>query len=253
MIVYVEAVLLDNFCFNLLLGFITYSLTKTKVRYFPIVLSALVGSGLALVFPMVKNFTMLYKILVLLICSTLLTMRKSLRAFLINTFVYAITSFLLSGILCFLLGGKVGDGFIGLKWGGVVAVISLGMLFLIYAVRQINGLISERKRKTKFAKAKLINGGQSVMISALFDSGNLLTDSNGDGVVVTDRKWVEQLGALVDYGEMRVHTAGGSKVLKLVKIPEIRIYSENRENILINVTAALSDLPEEYALILPCE
>lgn len=253
MIVYVEAVLLDNFCFDFLLGYLTYLLTKRKPRYFPIALSALGGSVFALFFPLVFRYGILPKLFVLLVCSLLLTLKKSLRVYLINTFVYTTLSFLLSGIFCFLLGGKIKNGFIGMKWGGLVSAVSVGTLFLVYSVRQIIGLVEQRKRKDKFATAELINKDKRLRISALFDSGNLLTDKNGQGVVVTDGKRLSALGALLDFGEMRVHTASGSKVLKLVKIPEIRIYSSGGENILTNVTAALSELPEEYALILPCE
>ncbi len=253
MVVYVEAVLLDNFFFDFLLGYLTYLLTKQKVRHFPIALSALVGSGFALAFPLITKYAFLFKIAALLISSLLLTLKKSLKVYLINTFVYALLSFLLSGILCFLLGDKMHNGFIGIKLGGVVALISIGVLLLLYFVRQMIGLSTERKRKTKFAMAEIVNREKSIKISALFDSGNLLTDQNGEGVVVTDQKRLSELGDLPKFGEMCVHTASGSKVLKLVKIPEIRIYSRGHENILFNVTAALSDLPKEYALILPCE
>ena len=171
----------------------------------------------------------------------------------ITTFFYAVLSFVLSGIFCFLLGGKMANGFIGLKWGGLVCIVSVGTFLLLYTARQTIGLIGERRRKEKFATAEVFGNGKSIKISALFDSGNLLTDQNGEGVVVTDQRRLQALGDLREAGEMRVHTASGSRVLKLVKIPEIRIYSRGRENILTNVTAALSDLPEQYALILPCE
>ena len=253
MVVYVEAVLLDNFCFDFLLGYLTYLLTKRKVRYACVVLSAFVGCLIALVFPLARRYGMLVKIGALLVCSLLLTLKRSLRLYLINTFVYATLSFLLSGIFCFLLGGKMANGFVGLKWGGLVCAVSIGSFLLLYAVRQAIGLMGERRCKEKFATAELFSKGKSIKISALFDSGNLLTDQNGEGVVVTDQKRLIPLGDLKEAGEMRVHTASGSKVLKLVKIPEIRIYSRGRENILTNVTAALSDLPEQYALILPCE
>ena len=253
MIVYVEAVILDNFCFDFLLGYLTYLITKQKPRYLPITLSAVFGCVAALIYPLARGLGIWIKLPVLFICALLLTMRRSFRGYLINTFVYALLTFLLSGIITFLLGGKMGDGFIGIKWGGVVAVVSLATFLLLYAVRQTIGLIGERKRREKFATAELIGNGKSIKINALFDSGNLLTDENGDGVVVTDGKRLEALGALKDIGELHVHTASGSKVLKLVKIPEIRIYSKQGENILTNVTAALSDLPKEYALILPCD
>ena len=83
MIVYVEAVLLDNFCFDLLLGYLTYLLTGQKPRYFPIAFSALAGSGFALLFPLVSNFGILFKLFVLLICSLLLTLKRSLRRLLL--------------------------------------------------------------------------------------------------------------------------------------------------------------------------
>ena len=252
MVVYVEAVILDNFCFDFLLGYLTYSITKQKVRYLPILLSAIVGSVFALIYPMIRSLGLLVKIPILFFSSLFLTIKKSLRQYFINTFVYGVLSFLLSGVISFLLGGE-GDGFIGVRWGGVVAATCASIFFLLYAVRQIIGLIGQGKMREKIATAELYNGANRVKINALYDSGNLLKDENGEGVVVTDKKYITDLGELTACGEMRVFTASGSKILKLVKIPEIRIYSESGENILINVTAALSDLPKEYALILPCE
>ena len=253
MIVYVEAVILDNFCFDFLLGYLTYMVAKQKPRYLPIALSALVGSGLALLYPLLRNYGLLVKVSMLFISTLCLTLKKSLRCYLINTFIYTLLTFLLSGIITFLLGGKMGNGFIGIKYGGLVAVISIALLILLYSIRQVIGLIGERKKKRKYAIAEIVNGSRRIKINALYDSGNLLTDENGEGVVVTDRRQLESLGVLSNFGEMCVHTASGSKVLRLVKIPEIRIYSADGENILVNVTAALSDLPKEYALILPCE
>ncbi len=251
MIVYVEAVIIDNFCFDFLLGYMTYLFTKQKVRYLPIALSALVGCVFALLFPLIRSFGLIVKIPILFFCTLLLTLKRSLRTYLKNTFVYATLTFLLSGVISFLLGGE--EGFIGIKWGGVVGAASVGVFVTLYIARQVIGLIKERKTASKYATAELINGEKSIKINALYDSGNLLTDENGEGVVVTDLRYIEALGKLSAFGEMCVHTASGSKVLTLVKIPEIRIYSEEQENILFNVTAALSDLPKEYALILPCE
>ena len=253
MVVYVETVIIDNFCFDFLLGYLTYFITKQKPRYMPIVTSAIVGSIFALIFPLLRGLGLLIKIPMLLLCTALLTMKKGVRGYLINTFFYSVLSFLLSGSITFLLGGKMDGGFIDLKWGGVVGALSLGALLLIYSVRQIVGWMHEKKQKQRFVTAELINGGNRVKLSALYDSGNLLTDEKGEGVVVTDKKYLLALGKLSEHGEMRVNTASGSKVLKLVKIPEIRIYSDGGENILFNVTAALSDLPKEYALIVPCE
>ena len=253
MVVYVEAVLLDNFCLDFLLGYLTLLLTKQKPRYLLIAIGAFLGSIFALVFPLIKSFRFVCKIVVLVVTVFFLSFKKTVRIFFVDMLVYLLLSFLLCGAFSFLLGGSVKDGFIGLQWGGAVGVCSVGIFFLVFSVRQIVGLIAERKRKEKYAVAEMINRDCSVKINALFDSGNLLTDENGEGVVVTDRRFAERLGALPSAGEMTVHTASGSKVLQLVKIPEIRIYSFDHENILTNVTAALSDLPDEYALILPCE
>ena len=253
MVVYVEAVILDNFCFDFLLGYLTYCITKQKQRYLPITVSAVAGTVFALIFPLIRSFGLFVKVPMLLLITALLTMKKGVRGYLINTFFYSVLTFLLSGIVTFLLGGRMENGFMGSEWGGVVGALSLGAFLLVYSVRQIVGWMRERKQKQRFATAELINGGNKVTISALYDSGNLLTDDNGEGVVVTDKRYLLELGELSEYGEMQVSTASGSKVLKLVKIPEIRIYSDGSENILFNVTAALSELPEEYALIVPCE
>ena len=251
MIVYVEWVLFDNFCLDALLGYLTLRCVRAKVEVFKVVLSAAVGSLFALLSPMVRSWTIVFKLGVLLTNTALLHLKISLRAYLIRTLVYAVLSFTLSGILTFLLGGKWNYTFVGVAKGGIVGIISLSVLLLTYFVRQINGLMREKKLSSKCVVAELICGDRSVRLNALYDSGNLLTDRNGEGVVVSDEASLRELGELEPFGEMSISSAGGSKVLKLVKIPCIKIYSEGRENTLNNVTVALSDLPEEYAVILP--
>lgn len=251
MIVYVEWVLLDNFCLDFLLGYLTLLLLRNKVKFFSVILSAVTGSLFALLSPLVTKCILLFRFGVLFLSTALLFSEKSLRGYFVTTLIYAILSFALSGALTFFLGGKLSYSFVGVKKGGVVAIISGGAFFLIYAVRQVIGLMKERKRRSKYAVAEMIFGQRSIKLNALFDSGNLLTDINGKGVVVSDARALHSLGELPSMGEMEVHTAGGSKVLKLVKIPLIKIYSEGNENTLNNVTVALSDLPKEYAVILP--
>lgn len=253
MVIYVEAVLFDNFCLDFLLAYATLFLRKQKAGIFPIILSATVGSLFALLYPLCTDFGIPFKIGVLLISAALFTGKKPWRTYLGNTFLYLFLSFALSGLISFLLGENMKNGLIGVRFGGAIGHISLASIFFLWSMRQIGGMIREGKRKGKFATAELINADKRVRMRALFDSGNLLTDANGEGVVVTDRRRAEVLGKLSVFGEMTVHTASGSKVLELVKIPEIKIYYEDSENILTNVTAALSDLPDEYALILPCE
>ena len=253
MVIYVEWVLFDNFCLDFLLAYLTLSLTKGKVRGLLLFLSAAVGSGLALLYPLCADWGIPFKIGALLLSVAAFSRTRSWRGYLKNLFVYALLSFGLSGAIFFLLGENMRNGLIGVKWSGAVGLLSISALSLVWSVRQISGLILERKREKRFATAELINRGKSVKLRALFDSGNLLIDREGKGIVLTDRKRTEELGPLYDFGEMKVNTAVGSKILKLVKIPEIKIYYENSENIMTNVTAALSDLPEDYALILPYE
>ena len=253
MVIYVEGVLFDNFCLDFLLAYLTLFLTKGKVRVFPLFLSAMIGSGLALLYPLCVDWGIPFKIGALLLSVAAFSRTRSGKGYLKNLFVYALLTFGLSGAIYFLLGENMRGGLIGVKWGGAVGLLSIAILLLVWSVRQISGLILERKRGQRFASAELINREKRVKLRALFDSGNLLIDREGKGIAVTDRKKAEALGPLYDFGEMKVNTAGGSKVLKLVKIPEIKIYYGNSENIMTNVTVALSDLPEDYALILPYE
>ena len=251
MIVYVEWVLFDNFCLDFLIGCATLRLAKRKSNFFAVIISSVVGCLFALLSPLVRDWSLLFKIGVLFVNSFFLYLRGSLRGYLIVTFIYAVLSFALSGIITFLLGGKMSFTYIGLSQGGVVGLLSISVCIFLYTCRQIDGLIKEKRRKSKYGLVEVISGDKSVRLNALFDSGNLLVDQNGESVVVSDEKSLRRLGELPFYGEMEVHTAGGSKVLKLVKIPCIKIYSEGYRNTLNNVTVALSDLPEEYAVILP--
>ena len=254
MIVYVEALLFDNFCLDYLLARLTLTIRGKALHPLVFALSATVGCVVALFFPLVSvPWVLPVKVGTLLVCTAIFSFGSSLKEYAINTFLYLLLSFLLCGILTFLLGGSGKNGVIGVSFGGAVGAISLGVLFLLYAVRQVRGLLREAKKKDRIVVAELVNHDKRLKMEALYDSGNLLTDGNGKGIVLTDAKRLSELGELCALGEMQVNTATGGKVLKLVKIPEIKIYSQGRENILTNVTAALSDLPDEYAMILPCE
>ena len=254
MIVYVEAVLFDNFCLDYLLARMTLSIRGKPLHPLLFAFSATIGCVVALVFPMVSvPWVLPVKIGTLLICSAIFSFGSSLKEYAINTFLYLVLSFLLCGILSFLLGISNEKGVIGGSFGGVVGAISLGVLLLLYVVRQVRGLLRQARIREKIVVAELVNQDKRLKLDALYDSGNLLTDEKGNGIVLTDEKRLSELGELFVLGEMQVNTATGGKRLKLVKIPEIKIYSHGRENILTNVTAALSDLPDEYALILPCE
>lgn len=251
--VFVEGVLVDNFCLDFLLSYCTLLLTKNKPRYGFLALSSLVGSGFALLSPLITKFELLFKFGVLLTGSAIFYGKKDLRGYCIVTFCYAILSFLLSGLITFLLGGKLFYSFIGVKKGGVIAVFSAGTFLFIYSVRQIGGLIREKKRENKKATAVLVLGEKKMELSALYDSGNLLTDEAGAPVILIDEKRLCALGSFQKTGKLTVHTVSGSKELNLVKIPEIKIYSGGEENTFINVTAALTELPKEYSVILPYE
>jgi len=251
MIVYVELVLFDNFCLDALIGSITLRCLKEHNTFYRVVLSALVGCLFALISPLINSYIILFKVAVLFANSAVLYLKKALRGYFITTLVYAAVSFTLSGIMTFLLDGKLSYTFIGIEHGGIVGITSISICLMMYIARQIKGIVQEKRRSDKYAVAEFFSGEMSVRLNALFDTGNLLTDRNGNGIVVIDEKSIRTLGDLQAYGEMNVKTAGGNKMLKLVKIPCIKIYSGGSENTLNNVTVALSDLPKEYAAILP--
>ena len=246
----VEAVLIDNFCLDL---FLSYAATlavrrKTEVRRF--LLAATIGSGLALLSPLVLRFALLYKIATLFLLTAILFGKWSLREYLIFTFVYAFINFTFAGVLSFFLGGTLKLSFIGLDRGLIVAAVAASCFVFLYSFRQITGLLRERRYVSKLARVEFVCGEKRFELSALFDTGNLLTDEDGNDVILIDEKSIDAAN-LPTMGSIPIQTASGSKVLPLVKIPEIKIYSEDGENKLTNVTAALSDLPKEYSVILP--
>ncbi len=247
----VEAVLLDNFCLDVFLSYAAILLTKKKVKLFRIVLSALLGSGFALLSPIIVKFSIAYKLCVLFVCSAVLYGKGSFRGYAVFTFVYALVNFCFAGLLSFFLGGTLKTTFIGIGKGGVIAIVSASCFCFLYAVRQISGLIKERKRKDLSARVKLVFDQKTIELSALFDSGNLLTDEKGESVILVDGTSLGEVKDLKTIGSILVRTASGSKTLSLIEIPAIEIYSEGTENTFINVKAALSDLPKEYSVILP--
>lgn len=254
MVVYVEILLLDNFFVDLLIGYCAVWITGHNSKKAKQFLSAAAGSLLTLPLPYIPGyFSILYKVFVLLICTFILYFKKNVRGYLKITLIYSVISFLLAGIIVWLFNMESSDltNTFVYDRGGLAGFTALGMLLLLYFIRQIIGFNAERHVQSKLIKASIINKDISLDVTALIDTGNLLLDSNGRSVVVANAEVIAKIGELEQMGDMVVNSATGSKILHLVKLPQMKIYYSDSVNTLENITVALSDMAyDKYQLII---
>ena len=129
------------------------------------------------------------------------------------------------------------------------------VLFAFAAVRVVRLLASRARAGSLTYPCVLRLGEREVKAKGFADTGNRLTDARGQGVVVADRLAALALvrGQSPPREQIEVTTVGGKTLLTAFRIDEIKIYCGGGENIIKDVTVAVSAHPiaGEYGLILP--
>jgi|GEM_PF-2566853 len=232
MTVIVEYVLLDNFLFDFLLAYLVSCIIK--IKKLPIVLSALLGCTLALIYPIIpEKYSVLYKLFTLFVSVLPLCIKQNLKKSIGITVIYISFSALLSGLIYLFLDGKL-KGVIFYNEGGKVAVISACAITGTYFIKQIIGII-KNKAVGKFVKIKLSDGKKTVSADGFFDSGNQC-QFNGEGVNFLSKRLSSKL-QMEEIGKIELETVNGKSIESVYQIKEIEIYSKNTTHIFTNVKA----------------
>ncbi len=271
MIVYIDLLILDNFCADAALLYCAVKTVKGEAKRWRICLVALFGAALGTGYavfclyftvPPAVDFVVKYGVLAVLPLPAAKFKRK--RTYALCSLAFAGYMFAFAGILTALFARgdlQGGEGALVYTVHGLPSgVLVLACVAFAFGAGRLAKRIRERKKLAGLIfECRLILRGKKVAARAFADTGNRLTDGRGKPVVVAER--AAALALLADglFAEstpcekIEVHTVGGKSFMTAFKIEALEIYCGRRANIIKDVTVAISPHPfsGEYSLILP--
>lgn len=271
MVVYLDTLILDNFCADAALLYCAVKTVKGEAKLWRIFLTALFGTAIAvgyMVFKLYYTVPAAVDILVKYGVAAVLPLPaakfKKKRTYALCSLAFVGYMFALAGMLTALFAkvspnegeGELTYTLFRLPSGVLVAGC---VLVVVFGIRFAKMLTRHGKTATYICTCRLTLGGSSVTAKAFVDTGNRLRDGHGNPVAVAERSLA--LSLLADglftgktpCEKLAVETVNGKSELTVFRIDELEIYFKDKSHIVKDVAVAISPRPlaGEYSLILP--
>ena len=271
MVVYLDTLILDNFCADAALLYCAVKTVKGEAKLWRIFLTALFGTAIAvgyMVFKLYYTVPAAVDILVKYGVAAVLPLPaakfKKKRTYALCSLAFVGYMFALAGMLTALFAkvspnegeGELTYTLFRLPSGVLVAGC---VLVVVFGIRFAKMLTRHGKTAAYVCTCRLTLGGSSVTAKAFVDTGNRLRDRHGNPVAVAERSLA--LSLLADglftgktpCEKLAVETVNGKSELTVFKIDELEIYFKAKSHIVKDVAVAISPRPlaGEYSLILP--
>lgn len=271
--VYLDILILDNFCADAALLYCAVKTVKGEAKFWRIFLASLFGTALGVGYTVFKLYFTLpaavdifIKYGVAAVLPLPAAKFKKKRTYLLCSLAFVGYMFALAGMLTALfsqISPNAGEGELtytlyGMPSGVLAAAC---VAFAFFGVRVVKILKNHGKHLALCCTCRLTHRGKTVEAKAFTDTGNRLKDGAGNPVVVAERALALSLlsegifAGNTPCEKLSVTTVNGTSEFTAFKIDELEIYSGKKSNILKEVTVAISPRPlaGEYALILPPE
>lgn len=266
MTVWIDLLIIDNFCADAALLYCAVKTVKGRAQPLRILLTALLGTALGVGYTLFRLYFSVpapldacvrYGVALLLPLPAARFRRKRTYALCSIAFVGYMAAF--AGILTALFPAQAagGEGSVVFVAGSIPSGVLVAgcALLAAAAVRVVRRLGARAKGAALTYPCVLRLGERELKVQGFSDTGNRLTDGRGLPVAVCDRLAALALvrGQSPPREEIEANTVNGKTFLTAFRIDEIRIYCGKGENIIKDVTVAVSAVPlaGEYALILP--
>lgn len=275
MVVYVEAVALENLVICYLIGAVSYRFLCVRLSQWRLMTAAMLGSVSAVFYPLFSMplfAAVLCKFGFCFALSALLYAGKC--SYVKGTLVFFVCTFAFGGCVFFLGCLKYGsakEGF-GKPLGVAVWAAVAAAIVLFWVARGLSVFYHRRNSTRKnVLRYRTVIGGRELDGYGFLDSGNRLYDIRsglpivvvGVGAVfplLSDEEITEILSGHVERvfagaRKMDCQSIGGSSQLILIQPDEFQVYYGSNENIVYDVTVGLSFGKvaggDEYNAILP--
>ncbi len=253
MTVYIEYVIIDNLVIDYMLLKATFALTGITVGRGRLFLCSLIGTAVALLYPMLEIFSILITMLKIS-CGLLMVLiggrYSSFRDYFINALLFFVLTFLSGGAIIGIYS------LFGIDYSSQmsVATIFLPTYILIRSFISVIRYIFRRKNISGFTyKVQLAVNEKNVTVNGFLDTGNALYDK-GEPVILCNLHTAKKL---IDFDFARgkikmitVKTVTATKNYPSFKA-DLKIYLSDKPNIYKNVTVCvLKHIGDGYDLIL---
>lgn len=230
MSVYIEYVFLENFLLDGLLLYLALKCARGQIKIWRIILSAAVGGGEALLFPILKVpkwVAYLIKILGGILLSSIVVHKGSGKVYLVVTVSFFAMTFLLGGLLTaiysfFEIPYLEGEGFY-VENAPVALILAVSGCFAVVVARAAKAFYSYGRLKRNIYACCLTVNGKTVRWHGFADSGNCLS-FRGEPVSV-----VSAIGALALFsketpvGRIHLGTVNGSRDAPVFYCQQVRV------------------------------
>ncbi len=218
--VYIEYVVLDNLVINSLILLCVKNTLKLKSRWWRILLSAMLGTAVACVLPLLNlsNFLQIpIKILLGVFMVLILASYLRFKEFLFSFLLFIGYTVLLGGA-CLATLLLFGSSLEALNSGGYDTILPLGIILAIvalyvYIIVFVAKYLSRRRDLTPFMrKVELEMGNKLLKFSAFIDSGNKLIDiKSGLPVVIISLSSMEKYYSKEELEKLVLQNGKGSE------------------------------------------
>ena len=258
--IYIEYAFLENFLIDAMLLTLALKSAKQEIRVLRIVFSALLGSGFALVFPLLKLnawLSVLLKALVgILLC---LLAHKGKKRTLLTLSLFFLYSFALGGAILGISGflsvsAERGDGYL-LTSAPIGGVLAACVFFCLWVFGLARGIYRRRAVKRFVYACKITLGDRSVKTEGFLDSGNGAKHNGIPVCFLSPDLAYELLGEREMTEEMTILTVGGEKQIKIFLADSLEIYCAGQPNIIRKIYFSPSNgiRAREYKVIFNAE
>ncbi len=243
MVVFIEYVLIDNFCIDYLLLKTTYFIMNLTVKKTRLIISSLLGAIFSLVFPII-NLTNLLSVLLKFVVGLFIVLVSykfnSARTFYISAVVFL--------TLTFLTGGAIMGAYnlLGIDYSSetsIAIMIAPVYVFLKIGVAVIKYFYTKRHAVNYTYEVQITALKTSVTARGFLDTGNFLYDGFNPVIVISKPLFNQLLkrGSVSGLKKQKITTVTGAQEKISFKCDNLVIKDRGQENIFNNVTVTVTE------------
>lgn len=247
MIVYLESLIINNFCINIFILYTALIINKARVIWWRVILATLIGVAYSIALPYIQfSGDIVVKLLLGAIMCIVARKWLGIKKYLIFLMTFYAETFGLGGAVIALT-----NMYLPLKTALLtpnsinIALISTLMTVMLIASRKVIQSINKKRIKEKNVKRVIINSKQKILKEkAYYDSGNTLYFNGIYPVIVLDESFSDDLNKSV--GEIKLSTLTGEKNMPVYRIEEITVDNRRYDS----VYCILNKLNNGYKVLL---
>ena len=219
--VYVEIVIFNNLCIDFLLGLTTCLCRRRKVKKLQQILSAMLGSIVAVCYPlMLTVWQIITKLLLAFVLVGILDKYVSFKDYMTSLVIYVLITYALGGIV-YGISNLLG---VDIKGYAVLGVLTMSIAILELVVWFV--VFKKADQSKEYFDVSVKYKGKTYWLKGFYDTGNTLTDTlTGKPIVLLSKSVVDSFKSqqqMVYDGFVEIKTVNGESSVPIIELDEIK-------------------------------